>query len=130
MKSAACAFLTIAAAAWQLLTASEAPRDETAAQIDAALRAYRGLTLDLPADGRIGFIATTPNEVFNAANHFVAQYALAPRLVLRAFDPGQVTFVVTGVNSPANISGHPDLLGFELVAIRDFGICVFRKRNQ
>jgi hypothetical protein len=65
--------------------------------------------------------ATTANPVLNSGNYFVAQYALAPRVLLNPFD-ASVRFVVTGVDAPAAIGNHPRLKGFELAGIRAGGV--------
>lgn len=120
------ALLTIVFAAWQALTAQPAVRDVTSDHVTQMLAAYRQLTTYLPASGEIGFLMTTDNQTFNSANYYVAQYALAPRVVVLPIGP-HVRFVITGVNAPPGIDRMPVLQGFELVGLRDMGVRVFRR---
>jgi hypothetical protein len=120
------ALVTIVFAAWQALTAQPAVRDVASDQITQMLAAYRKLPTYLPAAGEIGFVATTGDPTFDSANYYVAQYALAPRVVVLPIGP-HVRFVITGVNAPPGIDRTPALQGFELVALRDMGVRVFRR---
>jgi len=120
------ALVTIVFAAWQALTAPPAVRDVTSDQISQMLAAYRKLPTYLPAAGEIGFVTTTGDPTFDSANYYVAQYALAPRVVVLPIGP-HVRFVITGVNAPPGIDRMPVLQGFELVALRDMGVRVFRR---
>src|ERR1700752_2584152 len=90
------ALVTIVFAAWQALTAQPAVREVTADQVSQMLAAYRKLPTYLPAAGEIGFVMTTGDPTFDSANYYVAQYALAPRVVVLPIGP-HVRFVITGV---------------------------------
>jgi hypothetical protein len=120
------ALLTVAFAGWQAISRPDPPRDPTSEQIDRGLAAYRRAAAELPASGIIGFIPTTTNEAFNGANHAVAQYALAPRLLLIAFDV-QVPFVVTGVDAGEGIDRDPRLTHHTLLAVYDRGVRVYKR---
>jgi hypothetical protein len=92
---------------------------------------YRSLSVDLPQAAQVVFLPTGPNSTFEAANYYVALYALAPRaLVMPAADANvfdRTTFVITGVNPPANIDDDPRLKDFHLVGIRQLGVRVYRR---
>ena len=120
------ALVTVMFSAWQALTAQPPVRDVTPDQISQMRAAYRQLTTYLPASGEIGFLMTTDNQTFNSANYYVAQYALAPRVVVLPIG-SHVRFVITGVNAPPGIDRMPVLEGFELVGLRDMGVRVFRR---
>jgi len=120
------ALVTVMFSAWQGLTAQPPVRDATPDQISQMRAAYRQLTTYLPASGEIGFLMTTDNQTFNSANYYVAQYALAPRVVVLPIG-SHVRFVITGVNAPPGIDRMPVLEGFELVGLRDMGVRVFRR---
>ncbi len=121
------ALITIGFAVWQSVAQPEPSPDPTSAQVGSALAAYRGLVSDLPSSGVIGFVPTTDNDAFNAANRTVAQYGLAPRLVLNPFD-AQAQFAVTGVDASDALDRDPRLAGYELVAVRDRRIRIYKRR--
>lgn len=125
---AAAAVVTIAFGLWQAGTNARKPV-ERGPEVGEALHAYRKLRIDLPASGPIGFVPVSNNPTLNAGNHFVAQYALAPRVVLAMVDD-EVSFVVSGINASAATDTDPQLAGYELAGIRDMGIRIFRKRTS
>jgi hypothetical protein len=128
MRSLTAALLTLGFAAWQLAAAarvSQAPPD----LVGPGLELYRGLVADLPPAGVIGFLESSDNAVFNTANYYVAQYALAPRIVLNGFD-SNVRFVVTGVDPNPTIERDPRLDGYELAGVRDRGVRIFRRSRE
>ncbi len=120
------ALVTIVFAAWQALTAQPAVRAATSDRVGQLLAAYRKLPPYLPPAGQIGFVSTTADPTFNSANYYVAQYALAPRVVVLPIGP-HVRFVITGVNASPDLDRQMAGQGFELAGLRDMGIRVFRR---
>jgi hypothetical protein len=95
-------------------------------RVGPVLQIYRSLASDLPASGYIGFVETLDDPVHNAANYFVAQYALAPRVVVNAFDE-RAEYLITGVNSPRSTAGDARLRRFVVVRVAPSGVLVLRK---
>lgn len=120
------ALVTVMFSAWQALTAEPPVREAISDQVTQMRAVYSQLTTYLPASGEIGFLMTTDNPTFNSANYYVAQYALAPRVVVLPIG-SHVRFVITGVNAPPGIDRTPPLQGFELVGLRAMGVRVFRR---
>jgi hypothetical protein len=119
------ALLTILIAAVELCVRASRP-ERVVDHIGPGLDLYRAVSANLPAAGAIGFIATTDNSLFNTANYYVAQHALAPRVLLNPSD-AKVEFVVTGADAVRNITSDPKLHGFQLVAEYDRGVKLFRR---
>ena len=122
------AVVTIALGVWHIAAAAlnppEVPPED---MVSPALAVYRGLAIDLPASGEIGFLPTGANDTFNAGNYFAAQYALAPRVLRNPY--AGVRFVITGVDAPAAIDQDPRLNGFTLAAVRDRGVRIYRRSD-
>jgi hypothetical protein len=122
------AFVTIAFGLWQAAANARKPVEQAPAEIDGALRVYRSIRFDLPASGQVGFLSVSDNPTLNSANHYIAQYALAPRVVVSALDD-EPPFVVSGINASAAIDADPRLAGYELSAVHDMGVRIFKRTN-
>jgi len=97
-------------------------------QIGPLLAAYESVEGMLPAGGSVGFLATSQDEVLNTVNYYVAQQALAPRVLTR--DLGSTTeFIVTTTGIPQDGGGHPALSGFRLAGTGVLDVRVFRRRQ-
>jgi hypothetical protein len=90
------------------------------------LNAYRSVAPLLPPRGVVGFIATAPDTEFNTINYYVAQQALAPRIVSLEAGPSAAV-VITATGAPDTITELPALKGFRLTATGAGYIRVLRK---
>jgi hypothetical protein len=92
------------------------------------LNAYRSVAPLLPPHGVVGFIATAPDAEFNTINYYVAQQALAPRIVSLEAGPAAAV-VITATGAPDTVTQLPALKGFRLTATGAGYIRVLRKDN-
>lgn len=83
---------------------------------------YHRVSAEVPSDGRIGFLST----VEDSTAMFVAQHALAPRLLVTTFDDTAV--VITGPGASAVVDQDPRLVGFRLQAVSSGGVRVYRRQ--
>jgi hypothetical protein len=90
------------------------------------LNAYRGATRDLPARGRILFVTTSNDPTTSSAQQYLAQQALAPRLVALAIGE-EVNAGVTGPGAPAEADARMAAAGFRLVRVTAAGVRVYRR---
>jgi hypothetical protein len=125
----ALAFFTAIVAIVQLVARGQLPAAGSD-RVGPVLEIYRSLAQDLPASGYIGFEGTLDDAVDGAANYFVAQYALAPRIVVNGFDE-RAEFVITGVDSPRARSGGSERgRRFQVVRVAPRGVLVLRKVSR
>lgn len=91
------------------------------------LASYAAVASDLPAVGRIGFLSLIANPTTAGATAFLAQNALAPRLL----DPNltAVPFVVTTPRAPKTLDDDPRLTSFDLITASPAGIRISRRRQ-
>jgi len=99
------------------------PADPT---VDALLRSYLSVAPVLPPDARVGFLPVTADPTLATTTHFLAQYALAPRVVDLEFR--DVALAVTGPGAPPAVDEDARLVGFELILVSDGGVRVYRRR--
>ena len=83
---------------------------------------YLELTPALPPSGRIGFLRTTAQEPDASRQYFLAQAALAPRIVDAASE--EVQLVVSGPHGPATVAG------FDLLATASNGARAYGRRGR
>jgi hypothetical protein len=92
------------------------------------LTAYRSVGPLLPPDGTVGFVPTAPDANFNAMNYYLAQQALAPRLVSWEL-VAAADVVITSTGAPDNVTELPALTGFRLTGTAAGFIRVLRKEH-
>ena len=114
--------IALAQGATYLVTAGPSPPDG----IGSFLAAYRSVERFLPPDGVVGFVETSADVEFNTITYYVAQQALAPRVLSRQAG-ATAEFVVTTLGTPADGGGSPALAGCTLVGTGDGGVRVFRR---
>jgi hypothetical protein len=96
--------------------------------IGAVLAAYESVAPMLPAEGVIGFVNTAANDDLNTLNFYLAQHALAPRLLSR--EPDAATdFAVTATGAPPDVGKTPALARFRLIGTGAGEIRVFRRQR-
>jgi hypothetical protein len=74
----------------------------------------------------VGFLETSPDDEFNTITYYVAQQALAPRVLSRQA-AANAEFVVTTPGAPADVAASPALAGCRLVGTGDGDVRVFRR---
>ena len=116
------AALTTALALVQLLAYGDSLRRTPVPPdlIGSARLAFAQLERDLPAADPVGFLPTIGDPTLAAASQYVAQYALAPRVIETSFEG--VRFVVAGPTATPQTDTDPRLAGYALAAVRDGGI--------
>jgi hypothetical protein len=87
---------------------------------------YAGVEPAIPADVRVGFVAGVSEGTDSTAAHYLAQYALAPRVV--DTDLATVAFVVTAPGADARLDADPRMVAFELTTVAGGGVRVYRRR--
>jgi hypothetical protein len=97
--------------------------------IGAVLAAYRSVAPMLPADGLIGFVETSADADLNRLHYYLAQHALAPRVLSQASDV-TANVVVTTPGGPLDAGTVPRLAGFTLVGTGVGEIRVFRREPR
>lgn len=118
------AFIAMSQSAAHLLR-SGPPRQDGIGPI---LDAYRSVTPLLPPHGVVGFIDTAPDAEFNAINYYLAQQALAPRVVSLEIGTGAAV-VITATGAPESVTELPALKGFRLTGTGAGYIRVLRKND-
>jgi hypothetical protein len=89
---------------------------------------YASVAAELPAGARIGFVSLLADRAASGAARFIAQNALAPRLL--DSDLTAVSFVVTTPAAPrGELDDDPRLTGFELIRTSAGGIRIYRRRQ-
>ena len=97
--------------------------------IDPLDRQYQALTPWLPAHGTIGYLPPLSGELYGGL--FVAEYALAPRIVVPG--TGAEFVIVPAEATPsshpvtASVSEDPRLEGFRLYRAFDTGARIYRR---
>jgi hypothetical protein len=97
--------------------------------IGAVLAAYESVAPLLPADGLIGFVETSADADLNRLNYYLAQHALAPRLLSREPDVA-ANVVITTPGGPPDAEKVPRLAGFTLIGTGLGEIRVFRREPR
>jgi hypothetical protein len=92
------------------------------------LAAYRSVAPLLPPHDVVGFVETAPDAEFNTINYYLAQHALAPRVVSREIGAGTVV-VITATGAPESVTDLPALKGFRLIGTGGGYIRVLRKEQ-
>lgn len=90
------------------------------------LSAYRTATRDLPARGHILFVATSNDPTASSAHQYLAQQALAPRLVVVGH-ADEVNAAVTGPGAPESVDADLAAVGLRLVRVTAEGVRVYRR---
>lgn len=96
--------------------------------VDGLLAAYRSVEPMLPPSGVVGFLETAADADFNTVNFYVAQHALAPRVLLREA-AATAQFVITTTGAPER-SGVAQLDGAVLVGTGAGSVRVFRRPSR
>jgi hypothetical protein len=89
---------------------------------------YEAIEPAIPAGARVGLIPNTP--AFGGGTisaHYLAQFALAPRVV--DLDLSQAAVVVSEPAAAPALDHDPRLAAFDLVRIGEAGIRVYRRRE-
>ena len=86
---------------------------------------YSALAPSIDAGLRVGFIGAGPDPTAAGLAHFLAQYALAPRVVDESL--AAVTMAISAPGAPASLDGDPRLAGFELERVGEGGVRVYRR---
>lgn len=89
------------------------------------LEQYRDLRARVPFDARVAFIQTGTETIAQSMTHFLAQYALAPRVIAQTVDGA--AFVVSAPAAPAATDTDPRLEGFTLVEVGRGGVRLYRR---
>jgi hypothetical protein len=97
--------------------------------IGSILAAYESIAPLLPPDGLIRFVDTSPDVDFNTVNYYVAQQALAPRVVSRESHV-ESDFFITTTGSPADAGGAAPVAGLALVGTGASDVRVFRRERR
>lgn len=92
------------------------------------LDAYRSVRPLLPPHGVVGFVDTAPTAEFNAINYYLAQQALAPRVV--SLETGtEAAVVITATGAPESVIDLPALKDFQLVGTAGGYVRVLRRKE-
>ena len=126
MKKAAVAIALIALAQSAAYLVRSEP--STPDGIGSLIAAYKSVAPLLPVDGVVGFVDTSPNVDVNTVNYYVAQQALAPRVLSREIG-AEAEFVITTTAAPQDVTTPPALDGFTLVGAGEGNVRVFRRRG-
>ncbi len=111
--------IALAQSAAYLVTAGPSPPDG----IGSFIAAYHSVERFLPPDGVVGFVETSANVEFNAITYYVAQQALAPRVLSR--ETGATAEFVVTTPGAADVDRIPALAGRRLVGTGDSDVRVF-----
>lgn len=120
--------LAVIGVAWALLASASAVRaalsipPDPMGQLESE---FRALIADLPPRGQIGYLERYEGggSVEAVRQHYAAQYALAPRVVVARTGP-EFVIVASGTERPG---GDPRLKGYVQVARSPAGHRVFRR---
>lgn len=93
--------------------------------VGSIIEQYAEVSVTVPPDERVGFLQTMPDPTDAAAALFLAQFALAPRVVDSALE--DVRFIVTAPGAPSTVNTAPQLIGFELRALGTGGIRIYQR---
>lgn len=93
------------------------------------LDAYRSVAPLLPPHGVVGFIGTAPDAEFNTLAYYLAQQALAPRVVSLEVGTGAAV-VITTTGAPDSVTELPALKGFRLAGTGAGYVRVLRKEDR
>ena len=114
--------IAIAQSIWHLVTAPPPVADG----IGGLISAYRSIAMFLPPHGVVGYLETSPDPDFNTVNYYVAEQALAPRILSReATATADIVITTTGSQNEAS-SQTP--VGLTLMATGPSNIRVFRRQ--
>lgn len=91
------------------------------------LTLYASVAADLPAGERIGFVSAVAARAESGAMMYLAQNALAPRLL--DADLAAVSFVISTPAAPESLDADVRLIGFELIGRPPGGIRIYRRRG-
>lgn len=122
--SAALAFVALLQSAGYLVRTGSPKQDG----IGPILAAYHSVAPLLPPHGLVGFIDTAPDAEFNTVNYYLAQQALAPRVVSREIGAGTAV-VITATGAPESVTDLPALKGYRLTGTGGGYIRVLRKEQ-
>jgi hypothetical protein len=114
--------IALAQSAAYLVTAGPSPPDG----IGSLIAAYDSVERLLPPDGVVGFAETSADVEFNTITYYVAQQALAPRVLSREA-AADAEFVVSTPGAPADAGKLPALAGCRLVGTGVGDVRVFRR---
>ena len=91
------------------------------------LTLYTSVASRLPAGERIGFVSSVADRARSTAMLYLAQNALAPRLL----DPGlaEVSHVISTPSAPESLDDDPRLTDFQLSGSTPEGIRIYRRRR-
>ena len=91
------------------------------------LNLYTSVASRLPAGERIGFVSSVADRARSTAMLYLAQNALAPRLL----DPGLagVSHVISTPSTPESLDDDPRLTDFQLIGSTPEGIRIYRRRR-
>jgi hypothetical protein len=109
-----------------LLRIATAPRGPVGNDVDRAVEGYLRVAPIVPKNRVVGFLSFAPDEPTVVMQLFIAQNAMAPRVLARSLD--QAAFVVTAPNAPELADEDPRLAAFERISRGPEGILVFRRR--
>jgi len=108
-----------------LLAAVGAPAPVATHAVGPVLAAYRTAALDLPDRGPIAFVTTSDDPTTASAHQYLAQHALAPRLVVVSTD--EVAAAVTEPGAPTRVDAILAAVGLRLVRVTAEGVRVYRR---
>ena len=105
-------------------------RPTDADPIDALDRRYQAITAGLPATGVVGYLTPASGETYGG--FYVAEYALAPRIVIPGTDAEFVIVPPEAVaadepSAAGSASQDPRLAGFLLSRAFENGVRIFRR---
>jgi hypothetical protein len=115
--------VSVSALAYRVWTAAPGVSDRA----DEMRAAYASLAARLPDTTRVGFVTTSPGQPPTSEAWFLAQNALAPRLLGTNLD--EVAVVISMPSAPASLDADPRLAAFELMTTGDKGIRVYHRRT-
>ena len=117
------ASVALAQSVWSVLKHPGTPPDN----IGSILAAYESIAPLLPDDGVIRFVDTAADADVNTVNYYVAQQALAPRVLSR--EPGvDAEFFITATGAPSDAGAvSPSVARLVLVGTGAGDVRVFRR---
>ena len=110
------------------LTCRDAVGARSAADnVGRVLTLYASVAAHLPAGERIGFVSSIAARDESGAAMFLAQNALAPRLL--DANLAAVSLVISAPAAPESLDDDPRLIDFELIGRAPGGIRIYRRRG-
>lgn len=91
------------------------------------LALYASVAADLPPGERIGFVSAVSDRAKSGAMMYLAQNALAPRLL--DANLAAVSLVISTPAAPQSLDDDLRLIGFELIGRTPGGIRIYRRRG-